>query len=76
MNRMNLSQLVNFLENNQMPCNADYFTSCVNDSVTVDGLIEADFVKRHLVIEPQTDRGTRLWREIQASVITYVGCDK
>jgi len=75
MNRMNLAQLVNFLENNQMPSNADFFKSCVNDSVTVDGLIEADFVKRHLVIEPETERSTRLWREVQANVTTYIGCD-
>tara|TARA_R110000868_G_scaffold146624_1_gene367502 strand:- start:867 stop:1250 length:384 start_codon:yes stop_codon:yes gene_type:complete len=72
---MNLSQLVNFLENNQMPSNADFFKSCANDSVTVDGLIEADFVKRHLVIEPETERSTKLWREVQANVTTYIGCD-
>jgi len=76
MNRMNLAQWVNLLENNQMPSNADYFKSCANDSVTVDGLIEADFIKRHLIIEPQTERSTRLWREVQANVTTYIGCDK
>lgn len=75
MNRMNLAQLVNFLENNQMPSNADFFKSCANDTVTVDGLIEADFVKRHLVIEPETERSARLWREVRANVTTYIGCD-
>ena len=75
MNRMNLAQLVNFLENNQMPSNADFFKSCANDSVTVDGLIEADFVKRHLVIGSETERSTKLWREVRANVTTYIGCD-
>jgi hypothetical protein len=75
MNRMNLAQLVNFLENNEMPSTAHYFKGCANDSVTVDGLIEADFVKRHLVIEPETERSARLWREVRANVTTYIGCD-
>ena len=74
---MNLAQLVNFLENNQMPSTADYFKSCANDSVTVDGLIELDFVKRHFsnIIGADTERSTKLWREIQANVTSYIGCD-
>jgi hypothetical protein len=43
--------------------------------VTVDGLIEVDFVKRHVMIGSETERSTRLWREIQANVTTYIGCD-
>ena len=67
MNRMNLGQLVIFFAQNGLTATASYFLGCVNDSVTKDGLIEADFVKRH-VGEGQT------WREIQCNVTTYVGC--
>jgi hypothetical protein len=74
MNRMNLDQLVTFFENNEMPSSANYFKGCANDSVTIEGLIEADFVKRHVMIGSETERSTRLWREIQANVTTYVGC--
>ena len=69
MNRMNLSQLVNFFANNNFPQTASFFAGCANDIVTVDGLIEAYFVRKH-VGEGQ------LWREIQANVTTYIGCDK
>ena len=76
MNRMNLGQLINFFSNNEMPSSAHYFKGCANDSVTVDGLVEVDFVKRHVIIGADTERSTRLWREIQANVTTYIGCDK
>ena len=68
MNRMNLDQLVNFFANNDLMQTAHYFKGCANDSVTVDGLIESEFVKRHV------GEGN-LWRNIQANVTTYVGCD-
>ena len=68
MNRMNLTQLVMFFAQNGLMQTASYFTGCTNDSVTVDGLIESDFVKRH-VGEGQ------MWREIQASVTSYIGCE-
>ena len=69
MNRMNLSQLINFFAKNGFPQTASYFAGCANDSVTIDGLIEADFVKRHV------GEGD-LWRNIQANVTTYVGCEE
>ena len=48
MNRMNLTQLVEFLKEAELPVTANYFNGCAKDSVTVDGLIEAEFVKRHI----------------------------
>ena len=69
MNRMNLNQLVIFFSAINLTQTASYFKGCANDSVTVDGLIEYDFVKRHI------GEG-QLWREIQASVTTYFGCEK
>jgi hypothetical protein len=66
MNRMNLTQLVEFLKEAELPVTANYFNGCAKDSVTVDGLIEAEFVKRHI------GEGTLL-RSIQANVTTYVG---
>jgi len=68
MNRMNLTQLVEFLKEAELPVTANYFNGCAKDSVTVDGLIEAEFVKRHI------GEGMLL-RSIQANVTTYVGCD-
>jgi hypothetical protein len=74
MNRMNLSQLVSFFDNELYLSNCSrYFASLANDSVTVDGLIEADFVKRHCTIGLED---TKVWREIQANVTTYIGCEK
>ena len=67
MNRMNLAQLVAYFYSENLTQTASYFRGCANDSVTVDGLIEHDFVKRH-VGEGQ------LWREIQTNVTTYIGC--
>ena len=69
MNRMNLSQLINFFAKNSFHQTASYFVGCANDSVTIDGLIEADFVKRHF------GEGD-LWKNIQANVTTYIGCEK
>jgi len=66
---MNLSQLVEFLEAAELPATANYFNGCAKDSVTVDGLIEYEFVKRHI------GEGSIL-RSIQANVTTYVGCEK
>ena len=66
MNRMNLSQLVEFLRSAELPVTANYFNGCAKDSVTVDGLIEAEFVNRHI------GEGMLL-RSIHANVTTYVG---
>jgi hypothetical protein len=62
---MNLNQLVTFLSAINLNQTASYFAGCANDPVTVDGLIEADFVKRHI------GEG-ELLREIQANVTSYV----
>jgi hypothetical protein len=62
---MNLNQLVTFLSAMNLTQTASYFAGCANDPVTVDGLIEADFVKRHI------GEG-ELLREIQANVTSYV----
>jgi hypothetical protein len=66
---MNLTQLVEFLKEAELPVTANYFNGCAKDSVTVDGLIEAEFVKRHI------GEGMLL-RSIQANVTTYIGCYK
>jgi len=68
MNRMNLDQLVAYFNSENLTQTASYFKGCANDSVTVDGLIERDFVKRHV------GEGD-MWREIQSNVTTYVGCE-
>ena len=75
MNRMNHSQLMQYLVNENYVALAMDFSDC-DQTWIEDGLIDADFVKRHLVIGSETERSTRLWREIQANVTTYIGCDK
>jgi hypothetical protein len=65
---MNLNQLVTFLSAISLNQTARYFAAHANDPVTVDGLIESDFVKRHI------GEG-ELLREIQANVTSYVFTD-
>lgn len=67
--RMNLTQLVAFCENNDLRATAEYFNSCNHDDVTVDGWIEADFVKRHMSIGAEP---TRFWREVEANVTSLI----
>lgn len=64
MTRMNLRQLVTFFESRNLTATASYFLGCAN-SVTVDGWIEKDFVKRHV------GEGS-IWLEIQANVTSMV----
>ena len=64
-NRMNLRQLVAFFNAQLLTSTASYFQGCANDSVTEDGWIEADFVKRHV------GEGT-MWKKIQANVTTMI----
>ena len=64
-NRMNLRQLVAFFNSKNLTASANYFQGCANDSVTLDGWIEEDFVKRH-VGYGQT------WKEVQANVTTIM----
>ena len=66
-NRMNLRQLVAFFNAQLLTATANYFQSCANDSVTVDGWIEEEFVKRHVM---GTSYST--WKEIQANVTTMI----
>ena len=68
---MNLAQLVNFFASKSLNPTADYFRSCANDSVTVDGLIDSNFVKRHVIFPGGFDES--FWREIQANVTSYIG---
>ena len=64
-NRMNLRQLVAFFNSKNLTASANYFQGCAKDSVTLDGWIEEDFVKRH-VGYGQT------WKEVQANVTTIM----
>ena len=64
-NRMNLRQLIAFFNSKNLTASANYFQGCANDSVTVDGWIEEDFVKRH-VGYGQT------WKEVRANVTTMI----
>ena len=75
MNRMNLAQLVAYFNSENLKATADFFAGCANDSVTVDGLIEEGFVKRHVVY---FGFGSRIqesrWKDVQSRVTTYIGC--
>jgi len=75
MNRMNLAQLVTFFSAMNLTQTASYFKGCANDSVTVDGLVEEGFVKRHVVY---FGFGSRIqesrWKDVQSRVTTYIGC--
>jgi hypothetical protein len=62
---MNLRQLVAFFNSKNLTASANYFQGCANDSVTVEGWIEEDFVKRH-VGYGQT------WKEVKANVTTMI----
>jgi hypothetical protein len=66
---MHLNQLVMFFANQGLMQTASYFLGHFYESVTRDGLIEADFVKRHV-------GDGDMWREIQSNVTTYIGCEK
>ena len=61
--RMHLPQLVEFLLKQGLSQTAAYFAGCVNDTVTEEEWIEADFVKRHV------GEGS-LWLEIKVNVTT------
>lgn len=63
--RMNLRQLVAFFNAQLLTATASYFQGCANDSVTEDGWIELEFVKRHV------GEGT-MWKEVQANVTTMI----
>ncbi len=74
MNRMNLAQLVAYFNSENLKVTADFFAGCAKDSVTVDGLIEEDFVKRHVVYFDLKRHQQSRWKDIQSRVTTYIGC--
>ena len=45
---INLTDVVRFFKNKGMNATASYSAGCRQDTVTVHGLIDADFVKRHV----------------------------
>ena len=67
--RMNLNQLVDYMMKQGLGQTAAYFNGCANDSVTVNGWIEKDFVKRHI------GEGS-LWNEIQYWVTSHMETPK
>jgi hypothetical protein len=71
---MNLSQLVQFLFNENYLALAMDFTDLGQDSQdVVDGLIDASIVKSYM---EDLDPSGQIIRNIQANVTTYVGCEK
>ena len=62
--RMKLADVVGYYTKCGWNNVALYFKGCANDSVTVDGWIDADFVRRHV--------GEDRMRELQSEVTTVV----
>jgi hypothetical protein len=63
--RMHLGQLVEALNKFGFTQTSSYFKGCANDSVTVDGWIEKDYVVRHI--------GTgMLMKELECEVCTSI----
>ena len=63
-NRMKLVDVMSYFVKQNLNQTALFFDSCVYDSVTVDGWIEADFIRRHV--------GEDLMRELECEVTTAV----
>jgi len=64
--RMDLAQVVKFFRDNGYRGTAEFFASCIRDEVTVSGLIEAEFVKRHVM--PQMFGVSRLLEALTKEV--------
>jgi hypothetical protein len=62
--RMKLTDVVDYYTRCGWSQTALYFKGCANDSVTVDGWIDADFIRRHIT-------EVRM-RELQCEVTTAV----
>lgn len=62
--RMELAKVVTYFAKQNLSQTALYFASCIHDDVTVDGWIEADFVRRHI--------GEDLMRKLECEVLTWV----
>jgi len=75
MNRMNLTQLVSYLDQVlSLSRSAEYLASCREQTVIIEGVewIDADFVKSYFDIGQREDNGG-LWRDITANVTGYIG---
>ena len=66
---MNLNQVITFFTNEGNIHAAHYFESMKNEPQVVDGYIEMEFVKRYCLSYSE-----KMWRYVQANVVTYVGC--
>ena len=64
MSRMNLADIVSYFTKRNLNQTASYFAGCIHDNVTVDGWIDADFIRRHI--------GEVRMRELQCEVTTVV----
>jgi hypothetical protein len=62
--RMKLADVVEYFTKCRLNNTALYLKGCANDSVTVDGWIDADFVRRHV--------GEDWMRRLQSEVTTAV----
>ena len=63
-NRMKLVDVMSYFVKQNLNQTALFFASCVYDSVTVDGWIEADFIRRHV--------GEEWMRKLECEVTTAV----
>ena len=63
-NRMKLVDVMSYFVKQNLNQTALFFASCVHDSVTVDGWIEADFIRRHV--------GEEWMRRLECEVTTAV----
>jgi hypothetical protein len=62
--RMELAKVVTYFASLNLAQTALYFASHIHDSVTVDGWIEEDFVRRHI--------GDDLMQKLKCEVLTWV----
>jgi hypothetical protein len=72
---MNLAQLVQYFKNRNRIEIAEFFASLANNRVTVDGMIEKDYVTHFLGCDTDEIAKQEL-REIQSEVVTYLGCER
>jgi len=64
--RLNLTEVIRFFRSKGYGATAEFFADCRQDSVTVHGLIEADFVRRHVM--PQMSGVSRLLEALMKEV--------
>lgn len=62
--RMELAKVVTYFAKQNLSQTALYFASCIHDDVTVDGWIEADFIRRHV--------GEEWMRKLECEVTTAI----